>query len=51
MLQTFPRRYKFIPKGRKVVFHEMGRLIGNAVPVNLAKAIGKSLIENAHGVT
>lgn len=46
MLQTFPRRYKFLPRGEIVVFHEMGRLIGNAVPVRLGYAIGKSLVKH-----
>lgn len=46
MLQTFPRRYKFLPPDKKVVFHEMGRLIGNAVPVQLGYAIGRSFKEH-----
>jgi DNA (cytosine-5)-methyltransferase 1 len=41
MLQTFPKSYRFLPKGKKVVFHVMGRLIGNAVPVQLASSIGR----------
>lgn len=44
MLQTFPKKYKFLPKGQKVVFHVMGRLIGNAVPVRLGYAIGKTFV-------
>ena len=46
MLQTFPRGYQFLPSDEKVVFHSMGRLIGNAVPVRLGYAIGKSLAEH-----
>ena len=42
-LQSFPRDYKFVPPHKKVVFTDMGRLIGNAVPVNLARAIAKSI--------
>lgn len=48
MLQTFPRRYKFLPPKEKVVFHTMGRLIGNAVPVRLGHAIGKSFVEHVY---
>ncbi len=40
ILQSFPKNYKFIPEGEKPSFKEIGRWIGNAVPVKLAKAIG-----------
>jgi DNA (cytosine-5)-methyltransferase 1 len=43
MLQTFPRRYKFVPPGGRVRFNVLGRLIGNAVPVQLGEVIGKTL--------
>lgn len=46
MLQTFPKSYRFLPKGQKVVFNVMGRLIGNAVPVRLGVAIGKSFVSH-----
>ncbi|MEM9219838.1 MAG: DNA (cytosine-5-)-methyltransferase [Cyanobacteria bacterium P01_F01_bin.150] len=46
MLQTFPKSYKFIPKSEKVVFYILGRLIGNAVPVKLAKTIGCEFIKH-----
>lgn len=46
ILQSFPRRYKFRPKEEKISFVEVGRWIGNAVPVKLAEAIGKSIIES-----
>lgn len=46
MLQTFPKNYKFLPEGQKVVFHTMGRLIGNAVPVQLGYIIGKSFVSH-----
>ena len=41
LIQSFPIDFKFVPKGRRVNFREIGRLIGNAVPPALAKAIGK----------
>jgi DNA (cytosine-5)-methyltransferase 1 len=43
ILQSFPRNYAFIPKGGKVYFKVLGRLIGNAVPVNLGRAIARSI--------
>jgi len=43
LLQTFPINYKFIPDGEIPSFTEMGRHIGNAVPVKLGKVIGKSI--------
>jgi DNA (cytosine-5)-methyltransferase 1 len=47
MLQTFPRRYKFVRPGEPVKFSVLGRLIGNAVPVRLGEAIGKRLVRHA----
>ncbi|WP_245961184.1 DNA cytosine methyltransferase [Vogesella indigofera] len=46
ILQSFPRNYKFVPKRGAVSFTVLGRLIGNAVPVELGRAIAKSI--NAH---
>jgi DNA (cytosine-5)-methyltransferase 1 len=46
ILQSFPRNYKFVPKGEPVYIKTIGRLIGNAVPVKLGKAIGKSIIRH-----
>lgn len=43
ILQSFPRNYAFLPKGMEVKFKVLGRLIGNAVPVNLARAIARSI--------
>ncbi len=39
ILQTFPRRYRFA--GNQ---HEIARQIGNAVPVQLAKVLGRTLL-------
>jgi DNA (cytosine-5)-methyltransferase 1 len=44
ILQSFPKDYSFLPKGEKLALSEVGRWIGNAVPVGLAEAIGKSII-------
>ncbi|MDD2890223.1 MAG: DNA (cytosine-5-)-methyltransferase [bacterium] len=43
ILQTFSENYKFCPEGSEVFFSEIGRHIGNAVPVELGKIIGKSI--------
>lgn len=43
ILQSFPRGYAFVPKDGEVNFSTLGRLIGNAVPVELGRAIGRSI--------
>ena len=43
LIQGFPKKYKFIKKNTPISFVSLGRLIGNAVPVNLGILIGKSL--------
>lgn len=46
MLQTFPENYKFVESPCEVKFNRLGRLIGNAVPVNLGHAIGTTLLDH-----
>ena len=46
ILQSFPRNYIFVPDDGEVSFRVLGRLIGNAVPVDLARAIARSI--NSH---
>lgn len=46
ILQSFPRNYKFVAEGEPIYIKTIGRLIGNAVPVKLGKAIGKSIIRH-----
>lgn len=46
ILQGFPKSYAFIEKGEEVTFTTLGRLIGNAVPPPLGKAIGRALIDH-----
>lgn len=43
IIQSFPRNYAFIPKDEEASFKVLGRLIGNAVPVNLGRAIARSI--------
>lgn len=44
MLQGFPRKYEFVRDDDPVHFLGLGRLIGNAVPPPLAKAVGEALV-------
>lgn len=46
ILQSFPKSYDFLPKGEEVAFREVGRWIGNAVPVKLAEAIGAVILRS-----
>lgn len=43
LLQTFPPNYRFVAPGEEIAFKTIGRLIGNAVPVALARAIARSV--------
>ncbi|MEN3111714.1 DNA cytosine methyltransferase [Uliginosibacterium paludis] len=43
ILQSFPRDYAFVPPDGPVHFTSLGRMIGNAVPVGLGRAIAKSI--------
>ncbi|HMH34597.1 MAG TPA: DNA (cytosine-5-)-methyltransferase [Puia sp.] len=43
ILQSFPRHYKFIDRDAELNLTLLGRLIGNAVPVKLGRAIAKSI--------
>lgn len=44
ILQSFPKSYQFVKPGTPLHFKTVGRLIGNAVPVKLGEAIGKSIV-------
>lgn len=46
ILQGFPQEYSFVPEGGRIQFKTLGRLIGNAVPVELGRVIGESIIEH-----
>lgn len=43
ILQSFPRNYRFVAQDDRVSFKTLGRLIGNAVPVELGRAIACSI--------
>lgn len=46
ILQGFPENYSFVPDEKPIQFKVLGRLIGNAVPVDLGRVIGQSIIEH-----
>jgi DNA (cytosine-5)-methyltransferase 1 len=46
MLQTFPDTYRFLPQGDRVRFSTLGRLIGNAVPVRIGEAVGRTFLDH-----
>ena len=46
MLQSFPADYRFVSPGATVSARTIARLVGNAVPVNLGHAIGRSLMRH-----
>jgi DNA (cytosine-5)-methyltransferase 1 len=46
LFQSFPRKYNFWPSEKAINRSAVGKLIGNAVPPKLGKAIGKSVIEH-----
>ena len=46
LLQTFPQGYSFVAPGEAVHIAPVARLIGNAVPVALGAAIGRSIIDH-----
>jgi DNA (cytosine-5)-methyltransferase 1 len=51
LLQSFPADFKFVAPGKRINFREVGRLIGNAVPPALGKAIGKTMQEHVDQAT
>ena len=46
LLQSFPPYYEFVAPGEPIAMKTVGRLIGNAVPVKLGEAIGRSLMKH-----
>lgn len=46
LLQGFPPDYSFVPDGAPIQFKALGRMIGNAVPVDLGRVIGLSIMEH-----
>lgn len=50
MLQSFPANYVFTDEGESVIKRELGIHIGNAVPVNLGRAIGATILNHVREV-
>ena len=50
ILQSFPKTYRFVEPGKPIHFKTIGRLIGNAVPVKLGEAIGRSIRAHVEAV-
>lgn len=50
LLQSFPKDYIFFDDGHPISRKEMGIHIGNAVPVELGRAIGQSIIQHLEEV-
>lgn len=49
MLQTFPVDYHLTQGDDAITIHKLARHVGNAVPVRLAQAIGRSILEASNG--
>lgn len=50
ILQSFPADYAFVPDGIEPNFKALGRLIGNAVPVELGRVIARSVMTHLEGI-
>lgn len=50
ILQSFPEDYIFIDKEHPATKRELGTHIGNAVPVQLGRAIGQSIMEHLNNM-
>ncbi|MDP2208175.1 MAG: DNA cytosine methyltransferase [Bacteroidota bacterium] len=46
ILQSFPKYYRFVEPRKELSFKEIGRMIGNAVPVRLGKIVGLSILNH-----
>ena len=46
ILQSFPKNYKFTMPNEPIVFNKIGKLIGNAVPIKLAEALGREIVKH-----
>lgn len=50
ILQSFPNDYKFVDKAEDLRFANTSKHIGNSVPPELGKIIGKSIISHINGL-
>jgi DNA (cytosine-5)-methyltransferase 1 len=50
ILQSFPPKYRFVDNNKEIHLTRIGTHIGNAVPVNLGYAIGKSILNHLKNI-
>lgn len=50
LLQTFPEDFEFSRPDQEISFERVGRHVGNAVPVALGEAVGRSIVEHLREV-
>jgi DNA-methyltransferase (dcm) len=50
IIQSFPPDYQFVKPDEPVCQKNIGRLIGNAVPVKLGEVIGRSIVVHVNGI-
>jgi DNA (cytosine-5)-methyltransferase 1 len=46
ILQSFPKKYKFVKPNGEYSFKIIGRMIGNAVPVRLGEVVGETILKH-----
>ena len=51
LLQTFPRGYRFTDPKSPIQFTSVGLMVGNAVPVRLARVIGESIVNHVDAMS
>ena len=51
LLQGFPEGYEFVPPGAPVHLEPIARLVGNAVPIGLAAAVGRSIMAHLNAAS
>lgn len=50
IFQSFPMDYQFAPQEKRIIIRDVGKMIGNAVPVRLGEVIGLSLNKHINGL-
>jgi len=50
-LQTFPLSYEFVAFDEPVIFDQIRRLVGNAVPVKLGQVVAQIILEHIETFT
>ena len=50
LFQGFPKDYQFVPEGERANISLLGKMIGNAVPVQLGRLIGETFVNHLERV-